>query len=229
MKKRIKLSFHLSLGTVLFLLLATCCKKKDDSPTVTDIDGNVYNIVEIGSQVWLKQDLKTTRYRNGDEIGTTTPATKNIDGETNPKYHWAYNGNESNVSTYGRLYTWHVATDSRGVCPAGWHVPSDAEWKALVNFLGGDIEADAKLKENSSLWESPNEANNQSGFTARPGGWRGSDGYFDYLGVNGWWWSTTEDGSGFFAYEVRISAGYGPVHFNASYYKDGLAIRCIKD
>ncbi len=228
MKKRFLSLIHLSLISVLILMLAAGCKKKDDSPTVTDVDGNVYNTVQIGSQVWLKQDMKTTRYRNGDDIGTTTPATKNISGEANPKYQWAYNGNESNVATYGRLYTWHAVNDSRGVCPAGWHVPSDAEWMALVSFLGGDIEADAKLKENSSLWDSPNEANNQSGFTARPGGWRGDYGYFDYMGENGWWWSSTGE-SATFAYDFRLQAGYGPVHFNASGRKDGLAIRCIKD
>jgi len=229
MKKRTLIVIRLFIISVLFITLATSCKKdNDDTETVTDIDGNVYNTVTIGTQVWLKENLKTTKYRNGDEIGTTTPATKNISGETSPKYQWAYNGNESNVATYGRLYTWYVVNDSRGICPTGWHVPADSEWKAMVDFLGGVIEADAKLKENSSLWEGSNEANNKSGFTARPGGWRCDCGDFDYLGEIGWWWSSTEE-SPYFAYDCSMTSGYGPVQFNASGRKTGLELRCIKD
>jgi len=95
--------------------------------TITDIEGNVYNLVAIGTQTWMKENLKTTRYRNGDLIGTTTPATLDISGESTPKYQWAYAGNESNVITYGRLYSWHAVADSRNVCPTGWHVPTDVE------------------------------------------------------------------------------------------------------
>lgn len=87
--------------------------------TITDIDGNIYNTVTIGTQVWIKENLKVTRYRNGETIPTTTA---DISGETTPKYQWAYNGNQSNVSVYGRLYTWYAVTDSRGVCPTGWHL-----------------------------------------------------------------------------------------------------------
>ena len=87
------------------------------SNTVSDAEGNIYNIIGIGTQVWMAENLKTTRYRNGDLIGTTTSADLDITAEDTPKYQWAYNGNESNVATYGRLYTWYAVTDSRNVCP----------------------------------------------------------------------------------------------------------------
>ncbi|MCJ7802706.1 MAG: fibrobacter succinogenes major paralogous domain-containing protein, partial [Candidatus Marinimicrobia bacterium] len=98
---------------------------------VTDIDGNNYTGVTIGSQVWMVENLKTTRYRNGDLIGTTILATLNISTENTPKYQWAYGGNEDNVATYGRLYTWYAVTDSRNICPTGWIVPADTDWTIL--------------------------------------------------------------------------------------------------
>ncbi len=103
----------------------------------TDGDNINYPVVEIGTQIWMAENLKTTKYSNGDLIGTTTPATLDITGESTPKYQWAYNGNESIVTTYGRLYTWFAVTDSRNVCPVGWHVPTDPEWTVLTDYLGG--------------------------------------------------------------------------------------------
>jgi hypothetical protein len=107
------------------------------SVTVKDIDGNAYKLVTIGTQVWFSENLKTTRYRNGDSIGTTIPAEKDILSEIAPKYQWAYNGDNSIVGVFGRLYTGNVVIDSRGVCPVGYHVPSDAEWTTLTDLLGG--------------------------------------------------------------------------------------------
>jgi len=98
----------------------------DGTNSVTDADGNVYTILTIGNQTWMGRNLRTTKYRNNDVIGTTTPVTLNITSENNPKYHWAYGGNESNVATYGRLYTWYAVNDNRNLCPLGWHVPTDA-------------------------------------------------------------------------------------------------------
>src|SRR5688500_14669040 len=135
----------------VFLILVSSCKKDNETPaTVTDIEGNVYHTVTIGTQVWMAENLKTTKYRNGDLIGTTIPATLDISSESAPKYQWAYNGEESIVATYGRLYTWYAVTDSRNVCPTGWHVPSDAEWTTLTTYLGGESVAGDKLKENGT-------------------------------------------------------------------------------
>jgi uncharacterized protein (TIGR02145 family) len=109
MKNMIRIS-----GIVLLISLINSCKKDVDN-TIRDIDGNAYTSVTIGTQIWMVENLKTTKYRNGDLIGTTNPATLDITNESTPKYQWAYDGNETNVATYGRLYTWYVVTDSRNV------------------------------------------------------------------------------------------------------------------
>jgi uncharacterized protein (TIGR02145 family) len=156
--------------------------------TVKDIDGNVYKTVTIGTQVWMGENLKTTKYRNGDLIRTTIPATKGIESEPTAKYQWAYDGNESNVATYGRLYTWYAVTDKRNVCPTGWHVPTDIEWTTLTTYLGGVRVAGGKLKETGTThWQYPNTgATNETGFTALPSGYRDSDGtYGDVVDYGG--------------------------------------------
>lgn len=161
---------------------------------MTDSDGNVYSSVRIGTQLWMVENLKTTKYRNGDLIGTTTPATLDISSEPTPKYQWAYNGDESNVAIYGRLYTWYATTDIRGIYPTGGHVPSDAEWTTLITFQTGEDFAQDKLKEAGAMhWRTLyEEATNSSGFTALPGGRRSIEGSFYGIGVYGNWWSSTE-------------------------------------
>lgn len=183
-----------SIGMVILLLFGVGLYAEENestapsATTVTDVDDNAYKTVTIGSQVWMAEDLRTTKYRNGDAIGTTSPATLDISSESAPKYQWAYAGDESNVATYGRLYSWYAVTDSRNVCPAGWHVPSDAEWTTLTDFLGGEVAAQGKLKEAGTIhWNSPNTgATNESGFTALPGGNRWDNGRFlDVFFANG--------------------------------------------
>jgi uncharacterized protein (TIGR02145 family) len=201
------------------------------STTVTDIDGNVYRTVTIGNQVWMAEDLKTTRYRNGDLIGTTRPATLDISGESTPKYQWAYAGDESNVATYGRLYTWYAATDSRKVCPAGWHVPSDAEWNTLIDCLGGEEAAQGKLKEADTVhWHSPNtDATNESGFTALPSGNRFNKEFFMSLGDFTHWWTATEYDAN---YAWRRTMWKRAPMDNTGGYADkkiGWLVRCVRD
>jgi len=230
MKKRPLVEVHCIIISVLCILLATSCKKDDDETTVTDIDGNVYNTVTIGSQVWMVENLKTTKFSNGDLIGTTTPIDKNISGETTPKYQWAYDGNEGNAATYGRLYTWFAITDNRNVCPTGWHVPGDDEWTSLADYLGGQNIAGGKLKDSGTThWKTPNtDATNLSGFTALPGGFRGSEGIFYELGEWGNWWSSTSNDEiqawlRWLYYEDGILGRgfYGKQH--------AMSVRCIKD
>ena len=164
-----------------------------------------------------------------------------ISGEPRPKYQWAYDGNESNVAAYGRLYTWYAVTDSSNICPTGWHVPTDDEWHTLVLYLDSSavlyntesIIAGGKMKESGTThWLSPNtEATNESGFTALPGGYRYSGGqfqpgFFD-IGVSALLWSSTLDGG--FA-RNRIMAFGSKGLFRNSYFKNaGLSVRCIKD
>jgi uncharacterized protein (TIGR02145 family) len=198
--------------------------------SITDIDGNIYGTKTIGNQVWMQENLKTSKYRNGDLIGTTTPDTLDISTESMPEYQWTYDGKESNVALYGRLYTWYTVTDSRGVCPTGWHVPTDEEWITLTTYLGGEAVAGGKLKETgTNHWISPNTgATNETGFTALPGGYRQYYGTFYAIGYGGIWWSVTDS--------TATEALYRYVDYNTSntfrldYPKHcGLSVRCLKD
>jgi uncharacterized protein (TIGR02145 family) len=200
------------------------------SSTVTDIDGNVYNTVTIGTQVWMKENLKVTKFRDGTAIPTTSPANLDISGESTPIYQWAYEGNESNVANYGRLYTFYVATDSRNICPTGWHVPTDVEWTALTNFLGNTGVAGGKLKESGTThWSSPNEgADNSSGFTALPGGNRNYAMNFALFSFRAFFWCTTEfDATN--AYHRYLEYNTTFVVRNNTSKASGFSIRCLKD
>jgi uncharacterized protein (TIGR02145 family) len=198
--------------------------------TVRDIDGNVYKTVKIGSQFWMAANLKTTRYRNGDSIRTTSPATLDITIENAPKYQWAYDGNESNAETYGRLYSWYAVTDSRNVCPTGLHVPTEEEWTTLTSYLGGESVAGGKLKESgTTLWKSPNTgATNESGFAARSGGYRYGNGMFFDIGRTGNWWSSTEV-SGTNAWCYTISNYLRNINKHSGKKTNDLSVRCIWD
>jgi uncharacterized protein (TIGR02145 family) len=203
----------------------------DQIKTVTDVDGNVYNTVTIGSQIWMAANLKTTRYKNGDLIGTTTPATLNTESESTPKYQWAYAGNESNVPAYGRLYTWYAITDSRGVCPTGWHIPVYDEMLTLfttVNGSSGTEIADRFKEVGTAHWFSPNTATNSSGFTALPSGVRYQYGEFDALGSRFYFWTSTPDAW----YPTTIAHCFfvsGECTLAGMDFKAAISVRCIKD
>jgi uncharacterized protein (TIGR02145 family) len=226
------------ISEVILLVLSVClfhsCKKdpviKDDK--IRDGAGNVYTSVKIGNQEWLVENLKTTRYRNGDLIGTTSSPTLDITNESSPKYQWAYHGNESNVNAYGRLYTWYTVTDSRNICPTGWHVATAEEWNMLVTFSGGYSVAGGKLKETGTIhWQSPNGgATNETGFTALPGGSRNIDGTFTSIGNFGFWWSFLEysysTSSVWIMYLNKENSDVYSDYYAKNY---GYSVRCIKD
>lgn len=201
-----------------------------NAQTVTDIDGNVYSTVTIGTQVWMQENLKVTKYNDGSIIGTTNPANQDISSETNPKYQWVYNGDDNNLPVYGRLYTWYSANDSRKVCPVGWHIPTSAEWTTLTNYLGGAGTAGAKLREaGTSHWTSPNTgADNSSGFTALPGGYRHPNGTFNYMGGTGFWWSATESGAANASY-LSLSYDYNGTISMSNPKNVALSVRCLSD
>jgi uncharacterized protein (TIGR02145 family) len=200
--------------------------------TVTDIDGNVYNTVRIGNQVWMKENLKTTHYRNGDSIGTTYPATLDYSGESTPKYQWVYDDKDSLAAIYGRLYTWYAAIDSRNVCPTGWHVPADSEWTTLTNFLGGESAAFGKLKETDTLhWNNPNtDATNEVGFTALPGGSHWADGSICCVGMYGHWWTATSNNTEMAWRRALTYDGSYKANFRGTADKtNGWSLRCVED
>jgi uncharacterized protein (TIGR02145 family) len=233
--------------TGMLLVLSPGCKKdsKPDSTggnstaifnpaltygTMIDQDGNKCKTIQIGTQVWMAENLKATKYRNGDLIGTTTPSTSSISGEINPKYQWSGMNDASKVATYGRLYTWYAVTDSRNIAPAGWHVASLAEWTALRDSLGGETLAGGKLKETGTThWLSPNfGATNESGFTALPGGLREPSGVFYTNGQTAIWWTSTEKtaSNGWYAYNDAVTSTLLLSNSNKSV---GYAVRCVKD
>jgi uncharacterized protein (TIGR02145 family) len=202
--------------------------------TVTDIDGNVYTIVEIGTQSWLGQNLKTTRYNDGTPIPLQTVASI-WDTLSSHAYCW-YDNNASNKEPYGALYNWHVTNSAgnggKNPCPVGWHVPDDDEWTALTDYLGGLSVAGGKLKEaGTAHWTPPNSgATNETGFTALPGGNRGTGGTFVTIGDKGNWWTTyahpTFHSSAYYRSMGYASAGVYRGYMGKSL---GMSIRCIKD
>ena len=156
---------------------------------IRDIDGNAYSAVTIGTQVWMVQNLKTTKYNDGTSIPLVTDPTAWTLGTD--EYCW-YNNNAKNKTPYGALYSWYAVNTGK-LAPAGWHVATDAEWAVLVAYLGGDNSAGGPLKEaGTTHWASPNAgATNSSEFSALPGGVRSGDGTFADSSGWGYWWSST--------------------------------------
>ena len=205
--------------------------------TVNDIDGNVYNTVTIGTQIWMKENLKVSKYRNGNSI--PTGMTDAVWTSTSTGAYAVYNNDPAFNSAYGKLYNWYAVTDSRGLCPVGWHVPTDQEWFTLESFLDPTInnpqvegwrgtDGGGKMKSASTLWSSPNSGvSNSSGFSALPGGFRDISMY-NNLNITGVWWTSTV--------KLDNDCWYRGLRFDYSqvdrkYYSKngGFSIRCIKD
>ena len=200
---------------------------------VTDIEGNTYNTIVIGTQTWMRENLKTTKYRNNSDIPLVTGITEWF-LLTTPGYCW-YDNNVSNKDAYGALYNWFAVDMGRNpdknICPFGWHVPSDAEWNVLISYLGGDSIAIASLKETGNdHWDEPNaDATNESGFTALPAGARAANGaFFDIGGFAHWWSSTAVAAPGGAWSHYAGFDGSGGTRFGL-YNQYGLSIRCVKD
>lgn len=159
--------------------------------TVTDFEGNVYHTVQINDQVWLEENLRSTKYRNGEPISNVTNENDWTKTE-NGAYCW-YRNKPEEFSEYGVIYNLNAATDNRGIAPNGWHIPSLAEYRVLIKSLGGFEVAGGKLKEPGIIhWESPNNTDpNSSNFNALPGGYRDYNGGFNFVTIEGMWWSTT--------------------------------------
>ena len=195
-----------------------------------DAEGNQYKVVKIGTQLWMAENLRTTIYNDGTSI---TPVTDNVEwsGLAAGAFCWYYNLEAMYRSTYGGLYNWHAVNTAK-LCPAGWHVPTDAEWTILTDYLGGENTAGDKLKETGSThWGSTNIATNETGFTALPGGRRTEYGVFSsYSEIIGYWWTSSEN-SGFptKAWYRRIFKDNGAVESSDFSKKCGFSVRCLRD
>jgi uncharacterized protein (TIGR02145 family) len=247
MKKKIKNLFDPLILMGLVLFFTGNCKKdsaNDSANTVTDIDGNVYHLVTIGSQVWTVENLKVRHYRNGDTIyngsGLKSAAVTDSTGT-----YWAFENNPRYIDVYGLLYNWYAATDKRCVAPIGFHVPSDDEFGALVTSLGGkynlygtDTVAGLKLKEKGTehwgvkgdKWSNAG-ATNSSEWTGLPGGFLTWDRLFGGMTQSGAWWSSTSViGMGnSHAYLMVLSSNKPSATQGFNFKIAGMSVKCIQD
>ena len=194
---------------------------------VKDIDGNIYHTVKIGTQIWMVENLRTTRYNDGVSIPLVSENSSWAMLNT-PGYCWQ-NNDIANKKLYGALYNWY-AVDMGKLCPSGWHVPTDNEWITLISYLGGEAIAGGKLKESGlAHWISPNTgATNETGFTALPGNSRGSDGSYNQIGPYGYWWTSTSDNQS----NAVLRGMYYPkssIDRSALSKEFGFSVRCIKN
>ena len=197
----------------------------------TDVDGNTYTSIVLGNQEWMVENLRTTKYSNGNAIADGTGVGNICSGNTPVKYWFNYMDASTTWPT-GKLYTWWVASDTRNVCPTGWHVPNDTAWSELATYLGGTNTAGGQMKKvgaiTTSYWLSPNTgATNASGWTGMGGGVRSCTGSFSDMYYTGYWWSSTF---------YTTVANYKDLSYNGNFlnYNSGnkdqaMSIRCIKN
>jgi uncharacterized protein (TIGR02145 family) len=233
-----KMIIHIVLLGVCVLMIDTIVNTlfAQDVKTINDRDGNTYKTVKIGNQIWMVENLKTTKFKDGTPIPLVTD-NKAWNNRSSPGYCWYNNDTSINRKMYGALYNWFtVATGN--LCPAGWHVPGDAEWNTLTDsLLGGTRVAGGKLKEaGTSHWNKPNTgATNETGFAALPGGYRLNNGIFCDILNYGFWWSSSE----FFWNITDYFTEYGWGRYMGYYLGDvyryyfikkyGFSVRCLKD
>ena len=199
---------------------------------VKDIDGNVYKTVQIGTQLWFAENLKTSKYNDGSPLPNIPDKSQ---WQNNTTGAWCYYDNdESNNAIYGKLYNWYAVSKTtngnKNVCPTGWHVPTDAEWTVLTDYLGGYDLAGGKMKEvGTTNWRSPNtEATNTSLFTGLPGGYRDYNGNYKVIGYGGSWWSSKESDT-LNAWGRSLDYFHGDAYRSSSGKGNGLSVRCLRD
>jgi uncharacterized protein (TIGR02145 family) len=219
----------------LLLVQVNSCKK-EDTKTVTDVEGNIYSTVAIGTQVWMAENLKTTKFNNNSKISLVT-SNSVWTNTTNPAYCW-YDNDTANKPLYGAIYNW-FAVGTGKLCPSGWHVPTHEEFKTLELHLGmTQAEADAmdwrgtnqgtQLKSTAG-WDNGGNGTNSSRFSALPGGYRwGTSGDFFNLGALSYWWTSTENGTNQVLYR-RLDFDQNGVFAQAVRKQAGKYVRCIKD
>ena len=196
---------------------------------VIDFEGNKYEEVRIGKQLWLTMNLDVGRFQNGDEIFHAQSKEDLYLAAENGWPAWCYFGNNPANKKYGKLYNWYAVNDPRGLAPDGWHIPSDAEWKELKNYLGGKV-AGKKMK-NTFGWGINGNGDNSSGFSGLPGGERSYEGAFLFLGSSGYWWSSSTGIAKGQYWIPSLSDSYGT--WVDSFHTGGglscFSVRCLKN
>jgi uncharacterized protein (TIGR02145 family) len=200
--------------------------------------GYDYATVLIGDQCWFAENLRNENYDNGDAIpsglsdsdwSSTTSGATTVYGEGSSScITYSPDGDACDeawsLNEYGRLYNWYAVDDARGLCPSGWHVPTDGEWTVMTDFLGGASVAGVQMMTTYGWYEN---GTNSSGFSGLPGGGRSDDGYFSDAGVNGFWWSSSPDGSS--AWARYLDDGSEGVYRDDNLLRDGFSVRCVRD
>jgi uncharacterized protein (TIGR02145 family) len=228
----------IAIFSILIVQVTIANSRENVSNIVSDYDGNVYKTVAVGKQIWMVENLRTTHFRDGkpllhaykDNLWYEACSENNESGRG---AYCSYDDEEGNRKIYGLLYNSYAITDSSGLCPEGWHVPTREEWKELESFLGGEKIAGGKLKEaGTDHWAAPNTgATNESGFTALPGGFRFRRGQFASCRYTGYYWSSGwKSLSGTDAAWFRL-VSYSAVSINKNDYTEGsgFSVRCLKD
>jgi uncharacterized protein (TIGR02145 family) len=230
--KQTQLNFSIIILLLIIAIGFNSCKKTTepiltpDPTSVADADGNVYGVIKIGSQFWMSENLRTTKYNDGTLIST------NLDNAS-----WSsatvgayaiYDDNVANNSIYGKLYNWHAVNTGK-LAPIGWHVANTSDWNALVTALGGSSVAGGKMKSTSTLWNAPNtDATNSSGFSGLASGYRATTGGYSTLGNTGYFWSSKERNSTQGDY-LSLSHSSATSFSNGATKTFGYAVRCVKD
>jgi len=246
------LAFNLLAFGFLLALVNSCCKDDDNTPsnptnghttavfnpnlrygTMTDQDGNTYKTIKIGTQTWMAENLRTRIYRNGDSIPNVTDTAGWVHRATGAYCYYNNTKDIDSIATFGGLYNWYAVSDSRGLAPKGWHIPTDDDWTTLVTYLGnGDLTlgnsiAGNKMKEMGGTHWYGGDEDNSSGFTALPGGWRNyKSAEFKFIRIYGNWWSAK---GVYYAYFLSLNCGDSNIFWAINYPEYGYSVRCIKD
>ncbi len=253
------------LGIFLMTTISSCDKESSRSHTyeimkdaVTDIDGNHYDAVQIGEQIWMIQNLRTTRFADGTEIPLSTEPTVYFGSNwpVGTPYRWAPNDDAMNADKFGWLYNWDAVVRGdegsqqnpsglQGICPDGWHVPSDAEWTELTDYVSSDRKMRSSPRAESAIaqamaaqtdWEQGTDKgdvgydlskNNATGFSALPAGIAGFT--FHTFGNSGYFWTSTKGGYYQQAYIRCFHSANNDVFRNSWSTEEGLSVRCVKD
>ena len=233
--------FQIVIGMTFLLALITCSKGEDENQlewgTVTDIDGNVYKTVKIGNQWWMAENLKVTKYRNGDSIPNVLDSTQWE--KLSIGSYWWYDNDMAYKTVFGALYNWFAVNDSRNIAPPGWHIATENDWCQMMKYLDTSYYCDglgmtgcnigSKLKAKSSYWHnSRGYETNETGFSSLPGGYRWYTGYFFNAYAIGFWWSANDNDSIDAWY--RDMSYYYPCVFRSSQDKRAAcSVRCVED
>jgi len=229
------------IGSIVSIAFTACDPAFNPNLTygsVTDIDGNIYKTITIGTQTWMAENLKTTKYKDGTAIPLVTDNTAWAALST-PAYCWYNNDAATYKNTYGALYNWYTVNTAK-LAPTGWHVPTDAEWTTLENYVTANLGTSgsvAKALAATTNWTTYTRVgaigndltkNNSSGFSALPGGTRGGSGTFGNVGGSGYWWGSTEgNGTGAWGRNMDYYSSY--VHQGVSSKVYGFSVRCVRD